>query len=428
MWKREFTGLGHVYRFTLVQQLKNRSNIISLVILLVLCLVSMPVMSLFGGDMNVGPEDFAQPELTAIVLDNQTSLPIEPLTDGIPVSTEPVAVLGDTAARVTITRDTEGYLIRTEGGAEVDAATLSQLGYLAQSWLQSAQLASAGVGPEEAAALTADVHYGYIGGMEDYLAPEEEAEDALGFDLRFLVTYIYAIIVMILCTYAATYIVRIIVEEKSSKLVELLMVSVQPLALVLGKILAMMTYIFGMFAAMALCIVLSMGINKAMGGEAAALSALSGFDFSLLRLDAGTIVIVIVSLLLAYAAFALLAGLAGTCCSRNEDVEAATGTVMFTVLAGYIVSCATGAIPASGLSIFLAVCPVVNVFCAPAQYVTGNIGLVWLIVSWVEQALIVAGLAWLTARVYRQLILSRGSRIKLRQLLAMAKVGKEAQA
>jgi len=197
---------------------------------------------------------------------------------------------------------------------------------------------------------------------------------------------------------------------------------------VLGKILAMMTYIFGMFAAMALCIVLSMGINKAMGGEAAALSALSGFDFSLLRLDAGTIVIVIVSLLLAYAAFALLAGLAGTCCSRNEDVEAATGTVMFTVLAGYIVSCATGAIPASGLSIFLAVCPVVNVFCAPAQYVTGNIGLVWLIVSWVEQALIVAGLAWLTARVYRQLILSRGSRIKLRQLLAMAKVGKEAQA
>lgn len=428
MWKREFTGLGHVYRFTLVQQLKNRSNIISLVILLVLCLVSMPVMSLFGGDMNLGPEDFAQPELTAIVLDNQTSLPIEPLTDGIPVSTEPVAVLGDTAARVTITRDTEGYLIRTEGGAEVDAATLSQLGYLAQSWLQSAQLASAGVGPEEAAALTADVHYGYIGGMEDYLAPEEETEDALGFDLRFLVTYIYAIIVMILCTYAATYIVRIIVEEKSSKLVELLMVSVQPLALVLGKILAMMTYIFGMFAAMALCIVLSMGINKAMGGEAAALSALSGFDFSLLRLDAGTIVIVIVSLLLAYAAFALLAGLAGTCCSRNEDVEAATGTVMFTVLAGYIVSCATGAIPASGLSIFLAVCPVVNVFCAPAQYVTGNIGLVWLIVSWVEQALIVAGLAWLTARVYRQLILSRGSRIKLRQLLAMAKVGKEAQA
>ena len=119
MWKREFTGLGHVYRFTLVQQLKNRSNIISLVILLVLCLVSMPVMSLFGGDMNVGPEDFAQPELTAIVLDNQTSLPIAPLTDGIPVSTEPVAVLGDSAARVTITRDTEGYLIRTEGGAEV---------------------------------------------------------------------------------------------------------------------------------------------------------------------------------------------------------------------------------------------------------------------------------------------------------------------
>ena len=41
MWKREFTGLGHVYRFTLVQQLKNRSNIISLVILLVLAVLAL---------------------------------------------------------------------------------------------------------------------------------------------------------------------------------------------------------------------------------------------------------------------------------------------------------------------------------------------------------------------------------------------------
>lgn len=428
MWKREFNGLGQVYRFTLIQQLKNRSNIVSLAILLVMCLVSMPLMSLFGGGMHMETRMFEGSELTAILVDNRTALPVVPDTinssfAGVAVTSDAVDELAPQAARVTISQDESGYLVSVEGGEDVDNNALYELGYLAQGWLQTAQMNAVGVSPEAAQALLTEAQTGYIGWIDDYIEPETEEEDALGFDLRFLVTYIYAIIVMILCTYAATYIVRIIVEEKASKLVELLMVSVEPLALVLGKILAMMTYIFGMFAAMAVCVGVSSLVNKAMGGEAAMASVLGSFDLSLLRLDAWTVVIVVVSLLLAYAAFALLAGLAGTCCSRNEDVEAATGTVMFTVLAGYIVSCATGAIPASGLSVFLALCPVVNVFCAPAQYVTGNIGLIWLIVSWVEQAIIVAGLAWLTARVYRQLILSRGSRIKLRQLLAMAKGG-----
>ena len=73
------------------------------------------------------------------------------------------------------------------------------------------------------------------------------------------------------------------------------------------------------------------------------------------------------------------------------------------------------------MGVILALCPVVNVFCAPVQYTLGTIGAGWLVVSWLEQALLVAGLAWLTARVYRQLLLSRGARIKLRQLLSMAK-------
>lgn len=422
MKRSDFAGLGQVYRFTLFQQLKNKANMISLAILLVMCLVSMPLVSVIGDGYHLD-DMFAAEELTAIILNNETDLPLETVTEGAAyngaaVTLQDVETLAPKAARVTIAKDAAGYVLRVEGGAELDSADLNGLALAAQGWLQTAQMDALGLDAETANVLLSGVHLS-TGTAEEYLHPEEE--DALGFDLRFLVTYVYAIAVMILCTYAATYIVRIIVEEKAFRLVELLMVSVQPLALVLGKILAMMTYIFGMFAAMAGCIFLSWQINDLLGGTMAVMETVGVFDLSLLRLDAGTIGIVVISLLLAYAAFSLLAGLAGTCCSRNEDVEAATGTVMITVMAGYLVSCITAAIPGSGLSVFLALCPVVNVFCAPAQYVTGNIGLGWLIASWVEQALIVAALAWLTARVYRQLILSRGSRIKLRQLLAMAK-------
>ena len=46
MKRSDFTGLGNVYRFTLTQQLKNRANLISLAILLLFCLASVPVMTL----------------------------------------------------------------------------------------------------------------------------------------------------------------------------------------------------------------------------------------------------------------------------------------------------------------------------------------------------------------------------------------------
>ena len=62
-----------------------------------------------------------------------------------------------------------------------------------------------------------------------YVRSQEENE-LPGSDAYFLVTYAYSIIVMILIIFSTSYIVRSVVEEKASKLVELLMVSVRPLA------------------------------------------------------------------------------------------------------------------------------------------------------------------------------------------------------
>ena len=424
MKRSDFEGLGKVYTFTLTQQLKNKANLVSLIILLVFCLASVPVMTIFGGGFSsvFGSEDVGEPsELAAVCVVNETGLPMTPDMTGTRFEAVPVktaGIPGSDTVQIRCYTEEDGYHISVSGGEEVDADELSELAMLAQGWLQTAKLTALGIDDVQITELSSGVNVN-TDVLSDYLNPDE-----MGFEVRFVVTYVYAIIVMILCTYAATYIVRIIVEEKASRLVELLMVSVQPLALVLGKILAMMTYIFGMFIAMAFSVVLSYLVTGLFGDVSAAASVLEMLNLNSIQLNGWTIVMVLVSLLLAYSGFALMAGLAGTCCSQVEEIDGAVSTVMFTVMAGYMVSCFTAGIPGGGIGIFLALCPVVNVFCAPAQYVLGGIGLGWLIVSWVEQALIVAALAVLTARVYRQLLLSRGAKIKLRQLLSMA--GKEA--
>ena len=53
----ELRGVGQVYRFTLAQHVKNRANIISVMIMLVISMAMVPVASLMMGGANLPGED-----------------------------------------------------------------------------------------------------------------------------------------------------------------------------------------------------------------------------------------------------------------------------------------------------------------------------------------------------------------------------------
>ena len=267
---------------------------------------------------------------------------------------------------------------------------------------------------------------------DDIAAPDEtpadepdEADDSMD---GFWVQYGYAIVVMMLCMMSTAFLLRAVVEEKESKLVELLMVSVSPLALLGGKILAVMLYV----AALLLLVLLGMGGSVLLTGllfgpgtGTAALSAvlpyLTGGDGGILR-AVGTVLVVLVSLLLAYLTLSIVGGIAGACCSNMEDVGSANGAVLLIVMGGYLVSCVVGVVPSHGLAVFASLCPILSLY-SPVQWAAGNVSLAVLLASWVLQLIVIAALMLLCARVYRELIVHRGSRVKLGQLLKMAKGG-----
>ena len=163
------------------------------------------------------------------------------------------------------------------------------------------------------------------------------------------------------------------------------------------------------------------------GAEAlpAVLPYLTGADGGILR-AVGTVLVVLVSLLLAYLTLSVVAGIAGACCSNMEDVGSANGAVLLIVMGGYLVSCVVGVVPSHGLAVFASLCPILSLFCAPVQWAAGNVPLAVLLASWALQLIVIAALMRLCARVYRELIVHRGSRVKLKQLLKMAKGGAQA--
>lgn len=405
---RDLSGTGQVYRFTLSQLLKSRANRVTLIIMVLLAAVSMPLTALLGGET---PETSDTAGLASVRVDNRTDLVLDFSGDAYWADTDFSADAGEPDAVVTITGDETGYQVAVNGSESAHAGELSQLAETARQAVRDACLRAAGLSPRQLEALTAST------GEED---SHEEG---------FWVQYGYSILAMILCLMSASYVIRAVVEEKDSRLVELLLVSVKPMALLAGKILAVMAFTFGWLLAMLAGLGVSCGLTAGLMGPGVLQKQLSGLLAAVPRVQedlwqaAGVLLVLLVSLGLGYLTMSLIGGVAGACCSGMEEAGEATGPVMLLTMTGYLASCVVGAVSSGPVAVFSTLCPVVSIFCAPVQFAGGNVSFWLVLASWAIQAAVIWGLLTLASRVYAGLIVHRGSRVKLRELMSMAKGG-----
>lgn len=405
---RDLSGTGQVYRFTLSQLLKSRANRVTLIIMVLLAAVSMPLTALLGGET---PETSDTAGLASVRVDNRTDLALDFSGDAYWADTDFSADAGEPDAVVTITGDETGYQVAVNGSETADAGELSQLAETARQAVRDACLRAAGLSSRQMEALTAST------------GEEDSHEDG------FWVQYGYSILAMILCLMSASYVIRAVVEEKDSRLVELLLVSVKPMALLAGKILAVMAFTFGWLLAMLAGLGVSCGLTAGLMGPGVLQKQLSGLLAAVPRVQedlwqaAGVLLVLLVSLGLGYLTMSLIGGVAGACCSGMEEAGEATGPVMLLTMAGYLASCVVGAVPSGPVAVFSTLCPAVSIFCAPVQFAGGNVSFWLVLASWAIQAAVIWGLLTLASRVYAGLIVHRGSRVKLRELMSMAKGG-----
>lgn len=405
---RDLSGTGQVYRFTLSQLLKSNANRITLLLMVLLAAVSMPLTALLGGET---PETSDTAGLASVRVDNRTDLVLDFSGEAYWADTDFSADAGEPDAVVTITGDETGYQVAVVGSETADAGELSQLAETARQAVRDACLRAAGLSSRQLEALTAST------------GEEDSHEDG------FWVQYGYSILAMILCLMSASYVIRAVVEEKDSRLVELLLVSVKPMALLTGKILAVMAFTFGWLLAMLAGLGVSCGLTAGLMGPGALQKQLSGLLAAVPRVQedlwqvAGVLLVLLVSLGLGYLTMSLIGGVAGACCSGMEEAGEATGPVMLLTMAGYLASCVVGAVPSGPVAVFSTLCPVVSIFCAPVQFAGGNVSFWLVLASWAIQAAVIWGLLTLASRVYAGLIVHRGSRVKLRELMSMAKGG-----
>ncbi len=450
MKKSDLAGTRQVFAFTLTQYFKNRSTIITLLTMFLLSAVMMGVMTLsmedtmgeLGGTSPLPDVDPNAPAYTvSLAVINRTSLSLNAediqaaydyslLNASIVAPDAPAEFDADTV-RVTVGEKEGGYTLDyyLPDDLELSAEHLYSIEAALLYAIDTAHYRAVGISADALAAANAPIYAGSFA-LSDYL--EQSSPDSTPDALDpangglFALSYAYSIVVLMLVMFSASYIIRSVVEEKDSKLVELLMVSVKPLALILGKILATMLFVVAalaaLFAGMGVTAALIGTVSDSPGAVSGALSGL-GLDLSVTWRMVLAIPALLISLLLAYFTFSLISGVMGACCSKMEDAGTATTPVALIALAAYLLTTVGSVSGSYGFAVFCSVCPFVSVFFAPVSFVTGVIGFGTLALSWLLQAVIVVLLALFCARVYGALIIHRGNRIKLKALIAMARKG-----
>lgn len=197
-----------------------------------------------------------------------------------------------------------------------------------------------------------------------------------------------------------------VVEEKSSRVVELLLAAVKPWQLMAGKVLGI--------GAVGLIQVALIAVSGLVAGAATGLLPSLGAA-------TGSIIWLLVWFILGFLAYALVFAAMGALVSRQEDAASVVTPVLMFVIAGYVVGVSTlPTDPGNKLAEVLSILPPFAPTLMPMRLAIGGVPLWETVLSLALMIAVLPGLVWLSARIYRNAIMRTGAKVKLREALKAA--------
>ena len=212
-----------------------------------------------------------------------------------------------------------------------------------------------------------------------------------------------AILIYILVLTYGQRITSGVVEEKSSRVVEILLSSIRPTQLLIGKVLGIGATALVQVAALvaAFFIVASATGSSVLHGAAA-----------------GVVVVGAVWMVLGYALYCTMFAAAGSMVSRESDANNITFPVVIPLLVAYVLSFNV-IFSASGPGFYkaLAYIPLTAPIASTVEYAIGQIGIIQVVISVVICGALTVVLARVAAKIYENSILRTGARVTLREAL-----------
>lgn len=454
-------GWQKVFGFTFVQYVKTKSFIIGTIVmaliisLLVVGINILPAVlngeeDIFGdeqqGDITafsavyikdsaevLKDDDYSALEQAGLKL-AQSDLSVTELIDKTAASKNEAVV---TVTPESIEGNVIGYTVKTFYSPETDGDAVDALSATVSQLVSYRNIVDLGVSPEDYQATQRYINTSKIEAGKDEWNMIESA-------INYVVPMVVSLVLFIMIFAYGQTVAQSIATEKTSRVMELLLTSVRPLAVVIGKVLAMglvsllQFILMGTVGGIAFAASAPFGIGgqvmdmlknaeSQVGQNAEIVEAINNTVGGFNVFD---LVLIFVTFILGFVFFALIAALVGASVSRMEDLAQAMqpysllGIVGFYLayfpILGTLDSVETGAASTNPIQIFSYYFPLSSPFSLPSALLLGNLSTVQVLIAVLILAAFVALMAVIVARVYEFIILHNGSRLKFSEILKMA--------
>lgn len=197
-----------------------------------------------------------------------------------------------------------------------------------------------------------------------------------------------------------------VVEEKSTRVVEVILSTIRPVHLLAGKVLGI-----GLLGLGQLLLIVAAGLIAAIPTGA----------LELPDSTVSTAVLVGVYFVLGYLVYACLYAISGAIVSRQEDVNSSSAPLTMLLVAAYLVGISASNDPDSTLAVVATFIPPLAPMIVPARAAQDSLPAIELVISIVLMVAATLALLWLAARIYDRAVLRMGAPLKLRETLRLVR-------
>ncbi|MGN0436360.1 MAG: ABC transporter permease, partial [Wujia sp.] len=446
MKSNELRGFSSVFKFTLGQALKQKSYIIVLVIMIIVSIGIFPVMKLLGssGDENVdrietinriyvinetGISDFSLEKITDkyAYYSEMEFIPTDEKQEDVCTKLDEYAEAEEiNAILVEADMDIEagGFIFRLyySAASEVNEDDVFTVSDNIESWFTEYKITSMNVDEELLKDITTPVNtevYEY----DDFIDKDDTKIISMA---EYNMTYAVLMVFYMIIVFTSSMVANKIVEEKANRIVEYLMTTVRPMALMLGKIAAMLTagvgevvlILISGFASYTVC-------EKVWPSESESIMTSFISSGAIKGLGVGNIIFCIFIMIVGVCMYSLIAGLFGASVSKIEEIQ--QGLQVFTIItlvAFFASLISINLMWSVGINAFVKVTmyiPLTSVMIMPGVILIGEASIFEIIISIVIMLLTILFLFWFVSLIYESVIVMNGSIIKFKTMLEMAK-------
>lgn len=409
-------NIGTIFRFTFREQARKKSYVIVTVLLMLVAaaLVALPVLipQWQSGKAN------GKASRSVVYFDDKTTATIDPaaLQQALPaytVKTVPDGQLDALRKNILAGKEESGAVMAVY--QETDDTNRASLSYYERS-------RDSGPGADELAEIIRNLRMEHLlrraglGPQEaGYILQAVPATTQTGDHSDNMTGFIPAIAVCILLFIAiftyGIWVATSIASEKTSRVLEVLITSTKPSAIIVGKSLAM-----GALGLLQLLLILGAGAVSYMAvGGASKLAVLSFASFT-----PGAFALLFVYFVLGFSLYAMLSAVAGASVSNADDLRSAMQPITILGMLSFYLAYGSFMAPGTPLSLVASFIPFSAPFAMPARLMMAGVPWWQIVLS----LLLLAGTTWgmgaLSIRLYASAVLHYGKQLKLKDLFRMA--------